>query len=106
MNRLEKLKHCTIDKLEKYNHAAEVYHPASYYAGADKGWELASAEYEKIIAELELTLITATTQGFAHFEDCISLTESECDPECCDCGAYKTENKVLIALQKLKEFRV
>lgn len=103
MNRLKKLKHDTINKLESYNHAAEVFHPASYYAGADKGWELASAEYEKIIADLEesLELIKSETGNY--------VSNVEVDPTGDDITFHlDTNNMINIAtdaLQKLKEFR-
>ena len=99
MNRLEKLKHCTIDKLEKYNHAAEVYHPASYYAGADKGWELASAEYEKIIADA----INTVKSWFP--VDIFPEDGHTVDSKCAKM-ARKTCENILAEIQKLKEFRV
>jgi hypothetical protein len=36
-----KIKDEFINSVERNNHAAEIYHPASYYAGMDKGFDAA-----------------------------------------------------------------
>lgn len=51
----------------------------------------------KLVEALEFVL----KQGISHFDDCISLTESEGD-EYCDCGAIKAENKAREAIENFK----
>ena len=93
MNRLDKLKKELKDPSLHFRHECE-----GFRCGAHKSWEegfdAASAEYEKIIAELEGVMIELEkyVHGFSSHEAHHEL--------CCQVPTLATE-----ALQKLKEFR-
>ena len=90
MNRLDKLKKELKDPSLHFRHECE-----GFRCGAHKSWEegfdAASAEYEKIIAELEAAL-----DKIGH-DTKINCDADDAENECFDVAQ--------VALQKLKEFR-
>lgn len=113
MNRLEKLKN---EKWNQFSEGLKYFENASFESVYGNGWSAASAEYEKIIAELEEALEFYKTEkkfrktvweyeghdGRCWLEEfeIYELQEIPLDGGSSDFGIVAYE-----ALQKLKEFR-